>query len=514
MITRKKPPNKRIERQIAIGAITSTSFLAELVKMYKPECIASKHINHILSWCIEYYEGYDEAPGKQIQDLFLSKTKLVDDASREQIEIMLSGLSDEFENVNTFNSDYYLDESEKHFSLQKLENIKTELSKSITGGRITDAENLIANYSRITRRPATQGIDPLRDHAEIAAALSKEQSNTMFAMPGDLGKMIAPFQRDQFAMIVASMGKGKTWMLQEVAMQAVFSGFNVLFVSLELSRKQMTARIHHRLSGLPAERYAGDIWLPVFDCAHNQTGDCNRHCSGRIIETKDHPLPKPGEEDGRYEPCTACRGEKDFEMSSWYKKIHREPLDEQSAIRKAQAIVKGRIKGAKFKLIDPPPNSLKFSELRTMIDNWEYYEGWTPDVVITDYADKFAAESDSPKEYRHMIYRMAVDHKALAKEKHILVVSASQSNTGRDEDADVDAGGFAEDIRKKAEIDVGFALNQTSVEKQMGRMRINMLKIRDDLFDTKTQCTVLQQLKIGRPYLDSYWPDRRIFYGK
>ena len=34
-------------------------------------------------------------------------------------------------------------------------------------------------------------------------------------------------------------------------------------------------------------------------------------------------------------------------------------------------------------------------------------------------------------------------------------------------------------------------------------MKIAMMKIRDDYFNVTKQCIVLQQLKIGKPYLDS-----------
>jgi len=96
-------------------------------------------------------------------------------------------------------------------------------------------------------------------------------------------------------------------------------------------------------------------------------------------------------------------------------------------------------------------------------------------------------------------------HKALASERKCLVISASQSNTGRDDEKKIKSGDFAEDIRKRAEVDIAFSLNQTSDQKEKGIMIISPMKIRDDDFNPKMECMVLQQLRIGKPYLDSYW---------
>jgi hypothetical protein len=511
---RRKPVDKRIERQIITGMITNTSFLEQIIKMYNKGCFSLPFMDMLASWCIEYFENYKQAPSKIIQDLFLSKSKTLDDTNKEQIELLLSGLSEEYEQADTLNVDYLLDETEKHFILQKQTRLRDNLSLCLTGGRKEDADKFIADYcgDRTIRRPSSLGVDPIRDRGAIERAFSEQNSDNLFSMPGDLGFMIPPFGRNLFALIVASSGRGKTWWLQEIAIIALLRNFNVLFVSLEMSEKQMIQRIHHRLSGLPKERYSGEIWLPVFDCMKNQVGECDIKTRAKLISKRGDSLPFPDDAPKGYKACIDCMGMKDFEVSSWHKKVNREAITALKAIEKSEAIVKNRIKGAKFKLLDLPPNSSRFSDLVTMIDNMEYYEGWIPDVVITDYADKFMAEKDAPKEYRHRLYDISTRHKALAKQKHIFVVSASQSNTSRDEEEDVGAGGFAEDIRKKAEIDIGFSLNQTDDEEKRGIMRVSMMKGRDEVkISSKSQCIVLQQLRIGRPYLDSYWPHKNYF---
>jgi hypothetical protein len=47
-------------------------------------------------------------------------------------------------------------------------------------------------------------------------------------------------------------------------------------------------------------------------------------------------------------------------------------------------------------------------------------------------------------------------------------------------------------------------LNQTFEEKKRGIMRISQMIAREEDFDILKEITVLQCLKIGRPYLTSY----------
>jgi len=484
MITRRKPIiDSRIERQIITGMIISTNFLTQVLDIYRPDLLLLPYAKTIAEWCKKYYGQYKQAPGKQIQDLFLTYEKGENDPDQVAlIRDFLASISNEYESNQTFNIDYILDKSEIHFRKSSLEILRQQLSSDLVNDNVEEAETLIANFSRIARSE-TVGIDPITDPAIIKKAFDKDTGDRMFALPGDLGKMFGSFERDMLIMVVGPMGRGKTWWLQEIALRGLFIGFNVLFISLEMSEKQMTRRIQHNLTGLPKSRWAGKISIPVFDCELRQNKKCRKTDLGKY--------------------CTKCRGTEEFKPAVYHIVKRKEELTAKDGIDKGQALKKTFLRGNRFKLITPPPNSLNISKLRGMLDNWEYYEGWVPDIIVTDYADKFAPENSKTNEYRHRIYETVLMHKALAMEKHCLIVTGSQSNTGRDDSKVVRSGDFAEDIRKKAEVDIAFSLNQTPEEKDQGIMKISPMKIRDDDFSVSQQCIVLQQLKIGKPYLDS-----------
>ncbi|RLJ03803.1 MAG: hypothetical protein DRP08_02970 [Candidatus Aenigmatarchaeota archaeon] len=507
MLKRHKPVvDSSIERSIAIGAITSTQFLKELIPIYKDSrSVTQLYIGTLIDLCIEYFEHYDEAPYKHIQDIFIAhRDNGIPPDQVEQMEYFLGSISEEYEEDQSFNVEYVLNRAEEHFRINELTKVRDKLSQCISGGRVDDGEAAIAKFERITRTK-TEGIDPLRDSSAIIEAFDPENNETMFGFPGDFGKMIGKFCRGELAMIVAPMGRGKSWFLQEVGLRALFSGYNVLFVSLEMSKNQMIRRIQHSITGLPSERHSGKILVPVFDCQRSQIGQCVKsgNTEPLLSEGQKPDFDKAPED---YTPCDKCRvskAKRAYKFETWFKEIEKEAITSTDALAKSASIVRSVLRGGSLRMINPPPNSMSVSSLKTVLINNEHYDGWIPDVIITDYADKFAPEDTSINEYRHRIYQTILAHKALANERDCLVVTASQSNTGRSDKKHVGEGDFAEDIRKKAEIDIGWSLSQTPEEKSAGVIYAKVMKSRHDDFDVRQKCAILQQLKIGKPYLDS-----------
>lgn len=296
-----------------------------------------------------------------------------------------------------------------------------------------------------------------------------------------------------------------TWWLMLTGLRALFAGYNVLFLSLEMSEKEMGRRIQHYINSAPTRKWAGEMLIPVFDCEKNQKGTCtlSKRISKKDLTSKDGMIENFDDAPANYKPCTVCMDlkNKEFKCKSWFRKTTKEELTLEKALKKKTALKRSAmIRGAKFRLIEQPSGKYTMNEFRSLLYNLEHYENFVPDIIITDYADKFKSES---RDYRHGINEVWEGHKGLAQEKNCLVVTASQSNTART-GKDIGQGAWAEDIRKLNLIDVGIGLNMTPEEKKMGIMRALVMAQRHDYFDTLAQVKLLHQLKIGRPYLDSY----------
>lgn len=268
-IIRKKPSiDARIERQICTGLIISSEFLEGIKSIYRPGILRSDFANTIATWVIDYYECYKKPIAGEIEDVFRTHKKGdLDPAQAELIEEFLGSISQEYETGDKWNAQYYLEKAENYFRLCALEDHRHELSQCISGGRIEDGEAAIANFSRVARAEI-KGVDPF-DSQTVVRALSESAGSRLFRLHGVLGNAIGDLKRGYLFGILGNSGIGKSWWLMYVALRALFSGYKVLFVSLEMSESETTCRIQHWITGLPTERHLkknnGLVLVPVWD---------------------------------------------------------------------------------------------------------------------------------------------------------------------------------------------------------------------------------------------------------
>lgn len=490
MITREKRPDGRIERRIIIAMIVSTEFLKTIVPIYTENCLRIPFAKTVARWIIEYYEKYENAPGREIEDIFKSQKDNISDSDEvDMIENFLNDISNEYVTERTFNAKYIIDQAEDYFRTQSLKSLSKEIQKCLIGSRLEEAEALVKGYTRVSKL-RTKGVDPITDKAVIIEALKEDSGDKLFQFPGALGETIGQFQRGWLFSFIGASGAGKTWWLMFTALRALFAGFNVVFISMEMSEKEMTRRIQHWVTGLPSGKYAGEMDIPVFDCLYNKDDSC--HKIKRISGI-----------------CTVCRGSDDFNVAISYNKKIKEELTVEKAMQKRNAMKSSALlRGNSFKLIEFPSGSVTMNDINAHLHNLEHYEEFIPDVIITDYADKIRPENTN-SQYRHQIGGIWEGHKAMAQKRNCLVVTASQSNTTRT-GKDIKQGDWAEGIMKFNLLDGGMAINMSPDEKKAGTMRALAVKRRHDDFDLNQEVMVLHQLRIGKPYLDSYSLPRKI----
>jgi len=246
-----------------------------------------------------------------------------------------------------------------------------------------------------------------------------------------------------------------TWFLIAMAEIAASYGFKVLFVTLEMTKKQMIRRTWKMLSG------------------QTETGGAFNHSFFEL------------------------QGEK-YRVSQGEKQAAK--LDMTQVAEKQKAL-RRRMRAGGFRIEAFPPNSATVDTIEACIDNMSYYDNYKPDVVIVDYADIVAPGIKS--EYRHQLDSIWKGFRGMALNRNILVVSASQAEKGTF-NTDVSQTSVSEDTRKLAHVTCMVGLNQTAAEAEAGIMRVSQVAIREGRknFD---QAVVTQCLEIGRPIMDSRW---------
>lgn len=456
MAWKRKKVNTKIEENIITGLIVSDQFIREVRPILRIDFLQIPYARTVARWCIEYFDKYEKAPNTTIQDLYSGNADNLDEDQSELISDFLANISDEYEKEEGFNTQYMLDQSELYLKKRKLELLNNDISGAIEVGDIEKAEAHVGSFTRITRHSGS-GIDLLTDNNALEEAMNFEDE-VLFRFPGDLGDLIGDYCRGDLIAVAAPPKRGKTWWMEEIALRALWAKLKVLFISLEMLPRQLIRRMYQNLlSELAREGDPREVEIPYFT--------------------------------------------RNNEIDYIYKK--KKGLNLFKVKRKAQAL-QIMIKTGRLKIKCYPAYSANVGDIKTLLDNYEYYEDFIPDVMVVDYADILAPEIGASRDYRHIIDGTWKGLRGVAQTRNNLVVTGSQTNKSTFS-KDTEQDDIAEDSRKLAHVSSMMALNQSIEDKRKGVMRIRMLAERFSQFQVDTEVVVLQQLALGKPFLDSRW---------
>ena len=499
-----------LERKIIVAMIISKKFLKsmELIFNEKELRFSTKHTQAIAEWCWEYYLKYKKPISKEIYSVF--KVKKLEEEDRKLIERFLNEISDEYVEGRKLNIDYIIDIAENYFKKVSVKNLKNKIQKCLASDNIEEAEKLIGKFTTKIALKKVDWVNPF-SKAEITETFQDEEGEEILHLPGHLGKMIGSLCREYLVAYLAKSGTGKTWCLSELALLGMLQGCNVLYINLEMSKKQMKKRFYQMITNRPSFKDER-ILIPVFDCQLNQENSCTkpeRTCNEGIIRGRTKEI-SFNETSKSYIPCQECKTYKektDYQMETWLISLKKKIIDAGKVSKTVQSLSDfNHFNGGKLRLATYSAGSLTLKSLESEIDKSVCFEGFFPDIIITDYADKFVSDK-SLEQYRHHLMQIWLQHKAMGQKYHALVATGSQSSAMRG-DADTKYFDWAEGICKINEIDVGIILNQSMEEKRNGVIRYCIGKHRHRAFNPLNEVTVLYNYNIGKPYLDSHYEQR------
>ena len=491
-----------IETKIIIGMITSDKFLRDLslILPSNRNNFESSYIDTVAKWCLRYHKKYGKAPMEYIKDIYNTEKERLKDGEATLIAKLLTSASAEFEKeTDTLNTDYLLDRATVHIKKKKLLEMGERLQSMAELGDVDAAEKEMQQYKSLAK--ATSGWTNPFSANEVKNYFIDEQnkSNKLFAFPGQLGKLVGEFERNNLWAILGPAKRGKSFWLQEISIQGVLEGFQVAHISLEMDAHRMKRRMYRRMTAQTDT--AGDFIYPCFDCRKNQLGFCTKSFRTNDITLYEEGGEKPQYTASmKYRPCVACRGSRDFVPDTWYELIRRDKFTARKAGKQLIELGKARANGFRFKSY--PAFSASVSQIKTDLQYLESLEGFVPDIIVVDYADITAPE-DSRTTGRDRIDETWKMLKNMGDEFHGLVVSASQSNRGSFDKKFVGQTDISEDIRKIAHVDGMLSINQTPLEKRQMVTRIAKIAGREEDFDQFETCMVLQNLRLGQVLLDS-----------
>lgn len=373
----------------------------------------------------------------------------------------------------------------------------------------------IENYQRridTSGRKLTFGSPETVQVLERALA---EVEHPLFTLPERLGPiatmMNAQFVPSGFISFMGPEKRGKSWWLQELAINAARQVPTLYIQAGDMSTEMVLRRILTRLlKRSHKEKYCGELFIPVLDCGHNQKNTCNKERRCNHIKTNDLPdaaKAKPRnwlEANPDYVPCAECArcGDRAWLPAYWWKKRNPvEPFTLESSIPTFEK-VKQSWRGC-LDIVEYPNDTLTLSTIHGLMEA-SAIEGKQYKVIVLDYMDLLAKQKGNSNDYRHFQNELWKGFRGLLQEFEACGIVATQANSTSQDCDYIDMGQISEDKRKASHVTAMWGLNQTKQEKQKGIMRVNQVVVRDDEFDTRQQIAVLQCLAIGQPILGSY----------
>jgi replicative DNA helicase len=493
--------SSEIERKILTGMIISTPYLRDVAGMVNPRLFKIDYIRRIVSWVLDYYKQYKEAPNKDFESIFYAQsTKLNKQAEVELMEEFLQSLSDQYienDNKTSFNKELLFDQTVDFCRDRQLEILHKTVEGHRLSGDLAKAEEAVAGFGKIAQN-VSRWINPF-DTKQINKVFENNDANRLFKMPGALGEMIGYFERGWLVGILGPAKRGKSWHEWEFAFHALCAKLKVVVFEFEMNEQTYQKRIHKRITAM--NEIGGEFAYPTFDCLFNQNGQCKkpeRTNTIRLDVGGKIPAYTPNME---YRPCVACRGTKDFYPVSWWQtQRQRNDMSPGIVIKKAKTFKK--LYGDNLRIRCFPSFSAGFPEVEAELENLKNQENFEPDVILFDYLDIMSAEVANELEDENRKWKRA---KGLAGERHCLVINCHQGNRESEEMRSIRQKHTGGSIKKLQHLDIDITLNQSEEEQRRGKIRMQVLVHRHEEGISKGEVIVLQQLKLGQPLLDSEW---------
>lgn len=446
------------ERRILSWMIASDVIFQHVHTTYdSPRLFESSFARTVATWIHGWATTEpDRAPGTSIQDLYATHAKGIhDEEDTKAIALFLGNLSKDWASSVPTSDAWAREQADKYFRLQRCRKALELANRAAESGDVEAAEGALLSFSR-PLGSEFETYDLFRDPGVIEDAYTNSDE-VLFHLPGALGELTGPIVAGDFLAILAPQKRGKSYMVDLMAICAVRQGVDVLLVDLELTKRQKARRLWGHYVGRPHPKDAGIISVPYF----GDRGDiCYREKSFQGAYTSTEDVAK------------TQKGGLRLNNGATIQWMH--PANQGITVRQLKHLVKEKRKGKD-----------------------------RPLLLIVDSPDYLAPEHQK-KEHRLMLGDIWGALRGVSREfERCAVVGPShtgrQTSKGEGSDADV-----SESIQKLQHVTKTIFLNRTKAEAEAGIIRCSSETLRDGP-TRNDQVVVLQNLTINRPYLDSRW---------
>lgn len=447
------------ERHAVVALVLDLKVLAAVAPHWTSRCFASKWANIVGGWAVDYWNKYRQAPGAQgLLAIYTAWAEGEDGPVRQIIGDWLNQLPEE----SGLNSDYAIDRIREIAQENAMRGLGVALTGLIDQGRTEEAKNILATFKAPQIAQDASGVFPLQDASVIDEAFYNANQKPLIEYPGALGEFFGPvLAQDAFVAFLAPEKTGKTTVLLDLAWRGVCQGRRVAFISCgDMSQSQIISRLIPRV--------------------------CKAPIRGGLVNI----------------PTELTFADKEARVV-WEQRTTR-PVDLADA-KKAFAEAGGD-NSDRFRLLTYPAGTVTAQDISSMANRWAD-EGWTPEVIVIDYADILELPKGH-KEPREGINANWEELRALSTRMRCLVVTATQSDTEGYSTWLLSKKNFSDCKKKIAHVTAMIGLNMTEEERRQQVCRYNYVALREAEFMASRPAFVVTAgcTKVGRCSMISTWP--------
>jgi hypothetical protein len=449
------------EHLMILGLIGSERFLRQFLSLDPLPLIDSRIFKTIAQLCASHFEQHQVAPGRGIQDLWriYREDSDEDESKLDLVEKTIEKVLTEYEAGQLpTNDDYVLSVAEKYLKLRKLKRLSDDLRAAVTGKDADVGDQAIVQYTPV-RFHDGGGAGPM-DRGYFME-LFEDEDRPLFRLSGPLGQLMnSQLRRTRFIALFGSAKVSKSWALQELAMTAWWQRCNVAyFVVGDMSMRDVKERMAQHMTKKQSKKYRKEGLIKLY------------HRNGNGIEWEE----KEVEAFGLTDVLNAEEG--------WKKKV----------------------KGKHLRIDCFPSGSKSIRDLEGVLDNWQHFYTFVPDLVVIDYADLLSPiRSRGDNGERNEINETWTYMRALAQRRNCLVITATQGDADSYGKRKIGMRNFSGDRRKNDHVTALYGLTQTEEDKKEDRVVVEEILVRHGQAASKP-VTVYRCLPIGKFHAAAQW---------
>lgn len=416
-----------------------------------PQLFESAVYREIAGIAIDFIDQYREPVGEHLPDHLEHILKGEDTRKAASYRRAVDEL---FLAQTGINGEYVISQLHKFVRQQNMKSAVMIAVEALEDGRVDEAEVALQKGLAHQSVAFESGID-LSNPDQALTFLDQTDKPFLTGIEALDRFDVGPARKTLF-LGTGPLGKGKSWWLMQMGKFGLLQRLNVLHITLEMSAEQVTKRYMQMLFSITKRQ--GGARVPRI----------TKSFDGGIKSIEFEHLDLPSLEDANI----------------------RGVLHDRITRRLARR--------AHFKVKKFASGSLTISMLNAYLDGLERYEGWSPDLVLLDYAELMQLDKNDKRGSTGTLF---VDLRGIADDRNLALATMSQVNrlgigkmTATEQD-------LSEDISKGFTVDSLVTYNQTPMEHQMGLARLFVSKNRDG--EGQMTALITQNYAMGQFCLDS-----------